>query len=1653
MNSREFLGASTRTAADAEREEEDDLALQKRRATPGKLTWTLDADGDQPANDVAVTARVDRRAEPGAIDPEDGALANAFGLIRDARTGPKLPPELARRLAAELRVDIDRVRLHTDQAAAKAAAMLNARAFTIGDDIYFGANAYDPSSEDGIQLIAHEMAHVAENQRGASNTSKKVSHPDDQHEKRADEVARRFIRTRATLETGDPAEAVNFVRAQAQRVDLPHRAEMEQHFGTSLGFVETYTGEAAQLACRLMAAGAFAVRNVVALADPSPQRDTLMHELTHVMQRGFSDAPEVFERGSLSIGARGSAIEQEADLHSAQPTHAADANTIHREGEKPDPAQAQARVLQYCKTLTFEGPDKAKLHWGFKKGAARCDIRYYEATLLPFTGDTYAGNKTVKGDKADLEDAFNKKWADKVGEGYRLHRAPGGYIVTKGDAEWKETVVHVAIEDKKNWSDWVGKLAKLGANGKGPVTFGWPKGDNPTLKQDDPPTSDAELSDYRGAMRTAVATAYANGDGRFGLFYDEVCKTKVFTQKICGSIYEELVALSVGAGVDGAAATSAIPVWDKKNVDAAPILATHSKMRLDADGLIELAGEGIMSITETKAYKNQGGPSASDITKMGQYAELIEKAVPGYVRIGEGGPEPRVFNHCYYDILVPPPEMNSKNEPEYPAKVKGDLMKWMTQIGTAFKEPATPIPEAKKADPNAKYSAQKWSLNPPPDGSYEFKIKFNPELAFQIPAKQKTIHFDNPPVKVPGLKVSKIQAAVDDSHKLTSGNVTYGVEAADIKKPPETKPLTPLEGKSGGQADNKLTGLTSKLKNYLPVDVDAAIVDDGIEATIKLKKGTTIPSLGGFTLDGDTTEIKATYRGGGTLSLDAEIGLKHNTKDIKGKVKVEYDNGWGFEGKVTIGADVIPGVSEISAGVSKSPAGEWRIFADAFTISKEFGQIKLTGSGSDLEYNVKTGMFKADVALDADLGMFGKASGTAKIENNKLTKGQISYDSPELKYPAKSENPAISGTVGGTLKFNDGKFSGDIRGSANLNIKGLQKVAGEKGLGLDVDAHITDEGNFHGSIATKTDLQFGKHIVIPAPLKITLEKDGSVSGAFSIEVKNIKWVKDAKISCTADKDGIHVKAAHIEVPFGNEEKGSFWGKVILDYTDEKGLTLEGDVSYKIKEGMIATGKLKYNNDTHEVSLHLEVSEITLLDAKVAKKTLFSISKKIPVINIYGIGAYIDIGFDLAFDMGFKLGIKPEVDFVGFSLETGKFKEIEAKLKLLGNIYAELIGTPKLGIGIFVLDPSILAGGGGLKMPIVGRADINPTGTIDAKYQPDGGVSAGLAFDMNMTFGIHASLLPYAEFDVLSGLWNPKWEGTPIAEFDILPKKELFKLHVDLGDDMTKKTDAPETPGQNAAPEASGAANDEKFAQKDAAAADKGGDSKPAPVQQAESPSGGEDGPFSISGLLEKLKASVPAIGTAEKIFKIAKKVWDVIKPYYDMMKPLIDLIGQRIDDFMDLFDTGLPSSAADFLPWAWKVAKKVLNLAFGGLIEFVNAVRKMLGPVADFVTGAVQKAVADGSIGVKRDTYYIWRPWPWDDYNFMAACIWKLNIPGVIDLGGPHGPPDILLSPNGAVALGLYEVLDACGVPITYAGMSDIHEPYNDRWTGAGARG
>jgi hypothetical protein len=103
--------------------------------------------------------------------------------------GRPLDPGVRDSMASRFGVDLSAVRVHTDPPAADAAARLRASAFTIGTDIAFAAGRYDPASEVGRRLIAHELAHVVQQSLTVADAGGPTVNRDRALERAADRAA------------------------------------------------------------------------------------------------------------------------------------------------------------------------------------------------------------------------------------------------------------------------------------------------------------------------------------------------------------------------------------------------------------------------------------------------------------------------------------------------------------------------------------------------------------------------------------------------------------------------------------------------------------------------------------------------------------------------------------------------------------------------------------------------------------------------------------------------------------------------------------------------------------------------------------------------------------------------------------------------------------------------------------------------------------------------------------------------------------------------------------------------------------------------------------------------------------------------------------------------------------------------------------------------------------------------------------------------------------------------------------------------------------------------------------------------------------------------------------------------------------------------
>lgn len=126
---------STKIQRKCEACEEEDKKVQKK------------SDGNKEAKSNSVEQALKNSKGNGATLPTNAKLQmeNGFGL------------------------DFSKVRVHNNSSSIQMNRDLGAQAFTNGNDIYFNSGKFDPSSKSGKHLLAHELTHVVQQNKGIQN--------------------------------------------------------------------------------------------------------------------------------------------------------------------------------------------------------------------------------------------------------------------------------------------------------------------------------------------------------------------------------------------------------------------------------------------------------------------------------------------------------------------------------------------------------------------------------------------------------------------------------------------------------------------------------------------------------------------------------------------------------------------------------------------------------------------------------------------------------------------------------------------------------------------------------------------------------------------------------------------------------------------------------------------------------------------------------------------------------------------------------------------------------------------------------------------------------------------------------------------------------------------------------------------------------------------------------------------------------------------------------------------------------------------------------------------------------------------------------------------------------------------------------------------
>lgn len=211
-----------------------DHLADERIATLRPKGSRIDGDAETMAGKAAGRGRTD------VLDPDavlglqrtagNGAVAQ---LLEEDRSpvhdvissgGRPIEPDVREDMEARLGHHFSDVRIHDDAAAADSAKAVNAHAYTVGSNVVFQRNVYDPSSTAGKTTLAHELTHVIQQRSGpVDGTSApggiKVSDPSDRFEREASANADRVMAGPAPVQAlSTSAPAVQREEAEEEEV-------------------------------------------------------------------------------------------------------------------------------------------------------------------------------------------------------------------------------------------------------------------------------------------------------------------------------------------------------------------------------------------------------------------------------------------------------------------------------------------------------------------------------------------------------------------------------------------------------------------------------------------------------------------------------------------------------------------------------------------------------------------------------------------------------------------------------------------------------------------------------------------------------------------------------------------------------------------------------------------------------------------------------------------------------------------------------------------------------------------------------------------------------------------------------------------------------------------------------------------------------------------------------------------------------------------------------------------------------------------------------------------------------------------------------------------------------------------------------------------
>lgn len=237
--------------------------------------------------------KVQTKEKPGHTPHIDSKAASQITSLRGG--GQPLPPSARAFFEPRFGQDFSQVRVHTDGRAAESARAIQARAFTAGQDVVFGAGEYGPETCRGRKLLAHWQEEKEQENPEPQELLQRQT--EEEEEKKETGAAQPETTAAETPAVAAHTEArIQAMRGGGQPLPAPTRAFFEPRLGYDLSQVRIHTSAGAAATARELNAQAFTHKENVFFGagkyapESGEGARLLAHELTHVAQQGAAHA-------------------------------------------------------------------------------------------------------------------------------------------------------------------------------------------------------------------------------------------------------------------------------------------------------------------------------------------------------------------------------------------------------------------------------------------------------------------------------------------------------------------------------------------------------------------------------------------------------------------------------------------------------------------------------------------------------------------------------------------------------------------------------------------------------------------------------------------------------------------------------------------------------------------------------------------------------------------------------------------------------------------------------------------------------------------------------------------------------------------------------------------------------------------------------------------------------------------------------------------------------------------------------------------------------------------------------------------------------------------------------------------------------------------